>query len=445
MTTTAERLRARKSILYGSAGTIVEWYDYGLYLYLLKVTSELFFPSDNPILSAMASLGVFAAGSVMRVVGGVFSGRIGDRFGRKKALVMSILFMSIPLGLTAFLPTYAMIGIWAPILFTIMRLLQGFSAGGEYSGTIVQLVEQAPPNRRGFVAGTAVFTSGIGILLASLLVTILTTWLSPEAMSSWGWRVGYLVGGVLGLFALIMRRNMDETVAFEAEVETNEVPAHPFRFAITKLPGAVTVAAILAGYGGILYYLVIGLLPTILDSMTEVQSDVALWVTTSMTIVYAFATPFFAGVSDRYGRRRTLVWATIGFIVLSVPMFLLMTHDGIIIVGMAGYVLLALLMLYTGPVVAAVGEQFPSQARYTALATGYNLGNAILGGTAPLIGTALIAWFDTPIAPSYYIVVVSIIVLPMLLRLRETSGMSLTELDEGHPRAETEARPVVKG
>lgn len=425
----ASRRRARNSVIYGSAGTVVEWFDYGLYLYLVPVMAPLIFPSDDALTAMIASLGVFAAGSFLRVFGGAFFGSIGDRLGRKKALVLSILMMTVPMGLTAFLPTYAAIGIAAPIIFTVMRMLQGFSAGGEYSGTVVQLVEQAPPSRRGFLASSAVLTSGIGILLASGLVALLMTLLSDAQMADWGWRACYLVGGALGLFALVMRRNMDETQAFEAEEEKGDVPKAPLRYALRHLPGPVLISAFLAGYGGILYYVVLGFGPTILDTYSDIQSDTAMWVTTGMTIAYAFCTPFFGRLSDRYGRRPVMLAAAGGFVVLSGPLLWLMTHEPVLIVVVAGALLLGLLMAYGGPVVAAIGEQFPSRARYSALATGYNLGNAVLGGLAPLTAAWLIAVFDTPVAPAILLVVASLVALPILWRLKETRGITLEEMD----------------
>ena len=425
----ASRRRARNSVIYGSAGTVVEWFDYGLYLYLVPVMAPLIFPSDDALTAMIASLGVFAAGSFLRVFGGAFFGSIGDRLGRKKALVLSILMMTVPMGLTAFLPTYAAIGIAAPIIFTVMRMLQGFSAGGEYSGTVVQLVEQAPPSRRGFLASSAVLTSGIGVLLASGLVALLMTLLSDAQMADWGWRACYLVGGGLGLFALIMRRNMDETQAFEAEEEAGDVPKAPLRYALRHLPGPVLISAFLAGYGGILYYVVLGFGPTILDTYSDIQSDTAMWVTTGMTIVYAFCTPFFGRLSDRYGRRPVMLVAAGGFVLLSGPLLWLMTHEPVLIVVLAGALLLGLLMAYGGPVVAAIGEQFPSRARYSALATGYNLGNAVLGGLAPLTAAWLISVFDTPVAPAILLVVASLAALPILWRLKETRGITLEQMD----------------
>ncbi len=432
--TPVERRRARNSVLYGSAGTVVEWFDYGLYLYLVPVMAPLIFPTGDQLTAIIASLGVFAAGSFLRVFGGAFFGSLGDRLGRKKALVLSILMMTVPMALTAFLPTYAAIGILAPVLFTIMRMLQGFSAGGEYSGTVVQLVEQAPATRRGFIASSAVLTSGVGILLASGLVALLTTVLSTEAMADWGWRACYLVGGALGLFALVMRRRMDETIAFEKEEAAGDVPKQPLRYALRHLPGPVLLAAFLAGYGGILYYVVLGFGPTILDTYSDIQSDTALWVTTGMTIAYAFVTPLFGALSDRIGRKPVMIGASVGFVVLSGPMLWLMTHEPVGIVIIAGGVLLVLLMAYGGPVVAAIGEQFPSRARYSALDTGYNLGNAVLGGLAPLTEAWLISVFDSPVAPALLLVVASLIAVPILWRLRETRGITLEEMDSNGPR-----------
>ena len=426
--TPADR-RARSAVIYGSAGTVVEWFDYGLYLYLVPVMAPLFFPSDEAIVSAIASLGVFAAGSIMRIAGGAFFGSLGDRLGRKKALVLSITMMTVPMALTAFLPVYAVVGIAAPLLFTAMRLLQGFSAGGEYSGTIVQLVEQAPAGRRGFVASTAVFTSGIGIILASALVASLTTWTSADFMSDWGWRICYLVGGALGLFAFVMRRKMPETEEFLEEEREGDIPKQPLRYALTHLPKQVIIAALLAGYGGILYYVVLGFVPTILDSFSEVQSDEALWVTTGMAIVYAIATPAFGALSDRYGRKRTLMAGAIGFVFLSAPMLWLMTSQGLIIIILGGLVLLVMPMLYTGPVVAAIGEEFPSKARYSALAVGYNLGSAVLGGTAPLVAALLIDWFDTPVAASFLLIIASVIAIPLLWRMKDRRDMTMEQIN----------------
>lgn len=437
-----QRKRARNSVIYGSSGTIIEWFDYGLYLYLVPVVSPLFFPSSDPIFSVLATLGVFAAGSVLRVAGGAFYGSIGDRLGRKRALVLSIVLMTVPMVLMAVLPTYAAIGIAAPVLFTVMRMIQGFSAGGEYSGAMVQLVEQAPPARRGFVTGSVVLTSGIGILLASVTVLIMRNVLDPTQISDWGWRACYLFGGILGLFALIMRRRMMESEAFEKEAEAGKAPKQPLRYALRYLTKPIAITAIIAGYGNLLYFVIIGFVPDILEEYSPIDDRETFLVVTLMTALFAFATPFFGLWSDKVGRKPLMIAGAIGYTILSIPLMWVFSFDPLIWAVFAGIVALFFLMLFYGPLMAVVGEQFPSRARYSALATGYNIGSGIIGGTAPLIAAWTITQFGTPVAPAYFLILASIVVLPFVIRLKETKGISLAELDEQAPTAEWDAAPT---
>lgn len=431
--TAEQKARARNSVIYGSSGTVIEWFDYGLYLYLVPVISPLFFPFEDPILSVIATLGVFAAGSILRVAGGAFYGSIGDRLGRKRALVLSILLMTIPMVLTAFMPTYATIGIAAPIIFTLMRMIQGFSAGGEYSGTMVQLIEQAPPQRRGFLTASVVLTSGIGILAASVTVLILRNVLDPTQLSDWGWRAAYLLGGVLGLFALIMRRRMQESEAFEQEEEKGEVPKAPLRYALRYLAKPIAITAIIAGYGNLLYFVIIGFVPDILEEYSPIDSRETFLVVTMMTAIFAFATPFFGLWSDKVGRKPLMIAGIIGYILLSIPILWVFSFDPLIWAVFAGIVALFFLMLFYGPLMAVVGEQFPSRARYSALATGYNIGSGIIGGMGPLVAAWTITQFGTPVAPAYLLIAASIITLPFVFRLRETKGIDLAQLDAEAP------------
>lgn len=431
--TATQKTRARNSVIYGSSGTIIEWFDYGLYLYLVPVISPLFFPSSDPIYSVLATLGVFAAGSVLRVAGGAFYGSIGDRLGRKRALVLSIILMTVPMGIMAVLPTYAAIGILAPIAFTLMRMIQGFSAGGEYSGAMVQLVEQAPPARRGFVTGSVVLTSGIGILIASMTVLIMRNVLDPAQISDWGWRACYLLGGVLGLFALIMRRRMMESSAFEKEEKEGTTPKQPLTYAFRYLRKPIFITAIIAGYGNLLYFVIIGFVPDILEEYSPIDDRETFLVVTLMTALFAFATPFFGLWSDKVGRKPLMISGVIGYAILSIPLMWVFSFDPLIWAIFAGIVALFFLMLYYGPLMAVVGEQFPSKARYSALATGYNIGSGIIGGTAPLVAAWTITQFGTPVAPAYFLIAASIITLPFVIKLKETRGISLEEIDASAP------------
>lgn len=430
MATTDARGRAVNSAVYGSAGTVVEWFDYGLYLYLVPVMGPLFFPSDDPVVSSIGSFGVFVVGSLARIAGGAFYGKIGDRDGRKRALTLSVLLMLVPMGLTAALPTYAEVGILAPLLLVAIRVVQGFSAGGEYSGTIVLLVEQAPPGRRGFLAAGAILTSGIGILAASLTVSALTSTMTDSAMSSYGWRIAYVVGACVALWALAMRRRMQETDAFDSVHEAHRAE-HPVtvRDTLRRQPRAVLVAALLSGYGGIVYFVVLGYLPSYLDGIGAISREAVTWITTAMTIGYAVGTPALGALSDRWGRRPVMA-AAAGILVLgSVPLFVLLGDASVGWVLLAELALLVPLMAYTGPMVAAAAELFSTRDRYTALAVGYDLGTAVLGSTAPLIGATLVSVTGADLAPSFYLVAMSIAIIPVLIAMRETARISLGEVD----------------
>src|SRR5262245_53259578 len=221
------RPRMGRTVLAGMIGNAVEWYDYGLYGYLAPVLATLFFPSKDPLTSLMATFGVFAAGFVMRPLGAIAFGHLGDRFGRKKALVVSVALMAVPTGLIALLPTYAELGATAPALLVLLRLLQGFSVGGEFTGSIIFLVEHAPPSRRGFIGSWAGFSTNAGCMLGGAAGALLVTFLGRQAVVEWAWRLPFLLAAVLGIVGLFLRLRVEETPLFQSLAKSEGIARTP--------------------------------------------------------------------------------------------------------------------------------------------------------------------------------------------------------------------------
>jgi MHS family proline/betaine transporter-like MFS transporter len=384
---------SRGSRLFAASGTTLEWYDFTLYAYLTPVLSELFFPKSvtgSELGSLLATFGVFAAGFLVRPLGAIFFGRYGDTRGRRAALLLSIVMMTVPIFLIGLLPTYDEIGWGAPILLLTLRLITGFSVGGEFSGVLVALTESGRENHRGFAAATAQFTSGIGVLIASSLVAILHGSLSNTQMADFGWRIPFFVGALLGLTALFLRRRMQETASFEEARKAGVLAEHPLGEAVRRERSSLFIG------------------------------------TTAGAVVYALVCPLAGALSDRVGRKPVMFTAAAGLLVLTWPIFLLMGEVTFLTIVFGQVAMIALVLLFTGPFSAVVGELFPTSDRYSGMAVAYNVGNAVFAGTAPLIGTALVKATGYNPSPAFYVMAFSIAIIGVLARMPETYRQRLT-------------------
>jgi MHS family proline/betaine transporter-like MFS transporter len=429
---------SRGSQLFAAAGTTLEWYDFTLYAYLTPVISELFFPKEvtgSELGSLLASFGVFAAGFLVRPLGAIFFGRYGDTRGRRRALLLSVILMTLPIFLIGLLPTYDEIGWGAPILLLVLRLITGFSVGGEFSGVLVALTESGRENRRGFVAATAQFTSGIGVLIASTLVAILHGALSNANMADFGWRIPFFVGGALGLTALLLRRHMRETPTFEAAQEAGALAGNPLGEAFHRERGPLFYVFMLTAYMGVAYYTAATFLPTYLQSILNAKPEEVFIGTTAGSIVYALVCPLAGALSDRVGRKPVMYAASLALWVFTWPVFLLMGEVTFFTIVFGQVAMISMVLLFTGPFSAVVAELFPTSSRYSGMAVAYNVGNAIFAGTAPLIGTALVKATGYDPSPAFYVMVFSVAILGVLWRMPETYRMQLT-------MAPPERRPV---
>jgi len=421
MKTTTTNLDKR-SLIAGFSGNILEWYDFTVYGFLASIIGTQFFPNEDKTVQLISAFGVFAAGYLMRPIGGVVFGNIGDKHGRKKALLISVLLMAIPTTLIAFLPTYSEIGWVAALLLIILRLLQGLSVGGEFTGSISFLVEKAPKDKRGFFGSWSTFGVFGGMLLGAALTALITSILSPEHMHSYGWRIPFLFGSVIGVVSLFLRKGMGEEEKFEKS-KTTKTPLADF-WANYKTTALKII--LLSWSFGVSVYLIFIFLPTYLHTFLDVDLSLALSAHTITIVVLMLLIPFFGILNDKLGRKTVLIASLIGFVIFSYPLFSLLfdkTFNAILAAMICFAVLEA---MFQSVMPAIMTEAFPTSVRYTGLSVSYNISLALFGGTTPLISTWLVKLSGGDImAPAFYLIGTSVLGIIVVLTMPETSKKEL--------------------
>ncbi len=423
----------KKVALSSFLGNFIEWFDYGSYAYYAVIISAVLFSADDPdTADLIGTFAVFAISFVMRPVGALFWGSMGDKKGRKWTLSVSIFLMSGATFLIGCLPTYAAIGLGAPLLLLLLRMVQGFSAAGEYAGAATFLAEYAPTDKRGLYCSLVPASTAVGLLAASALAFATTVLLPQEAVLSWGWRIPFLLAGPLGFIAHYIRTKLEDSPTYQAmqEVvsgEEGDTP-HPvrdlFRGHLRELIisfGACTLNAV--GFYAVLTYL-----PTYLETAVGMPTGEAQMATNIALVVYV-AFIFISGkMSDRFGRKKMLVTACVLFVVLTVPAFMILNTAQFGLVLLAELALCFILTLNDGTLSSYLTETFPTEMRYTGFALSFNLANAIFGGTAPMISTWLIAVTGSTMSPAWYMVGVALVALVAMVLSHENSHKHLDEI-----------------
>ena len=410
---------SRTSLAIAAFSTIVEWYDFTLYLYFATVLSRVFFGPGEA--SLLVTLGGFAIAYLMRPLGAVFFGHIGDRKGRRHMLLLSVTVMTVAMLATALLPTHAQIGGAAGVLLILLRCVMGFSVGGEYTGVVAYLLEGAPSRRRGLIASSASAASEIGALLAVGVSAITVASLSEADLASWGWRIPFFVGAALAGTVWIARASMEESPEFHRQLAERTVPESPLRYSLANHRGGIARAFAISALGSITYYVGITYVPAFLTSAGSLSEAASLWLSTIAAVMVILVTPFVGLASDRFGRKPVLALLALGSAVLPASMFSLMasgSHEQ----ALVGALVLAALAGGVSAVGAvATAEQFPGEARVTGLALGATMATAIFGGLTPYAAQLLVEATGWPIAPGVMIAVVALCVLPIFLAMRETA------------------------
>ena len=410
---------SNRSIAVAALSTVVEWYDFTLYLYFATVVSRVFFGGGGAALAS--ALGGFALAYLMRPVGAAVFGHIADRHGRRTMLLLSMAIMSAAMLLTALLPTYAQIGPAAAWLLFALRCVMGFSVGGEYTGVIAYLLEGSHPRRRGLIASSAAAASEVGALLAVGVSAITVSLVSESQLQAWGWRIPFLVGAALAGSVWLARRSMEESPDFEHARDAGVLPARPLAHAVAHQRGAIVRAFAISSLGSISYYVGITYVPAFLSSVGSMSERAALWLSTIAAIAVIVVTPLVGLLSDRIGRKPALIALALLSAVLPIAMFSLMS-GGSTARALFGAVVLALVaggMSAVGAV--ATGEQFSHESRASGLGLGYTVATAVFGGLTPYVAQRLVEASGSPLGPGIMIAVVAIAALPVFAMMRETA------------------------
>jgi MFS transporter, MHS family, proline/betaine transporter len=421
-----KRKELHRAIAASAMGNATEWYDYGSYAYVASYIGAAFFPGSNHVAQILSSFGVFAVSFAVRPFGGIVFGPLGDRLGRQRVLALTIIMMAGCTFLLGLLPGYRTIGVAAPILLVLLRLIQGFSTGGEYGGAATFMAEYATDKRRGFFGSWLEFGTLSGYILGAGITTIVSFSVGTDAMAAWGWRIPFLVAGPLGAVGLYLRLKLEDTPVFRELEESGEVEHQTG----TQVKDILRHWRPLLVCGGMVLmlnvtdYTLLTYMPTYLKGPLGLTENTGLLLT---IIVYAgmMAVITFVGRwSDRVGRKPLWYLSAIGFIVFSVPMFAIMPRGiGFAVIGFM--VLGLLLVMQLGHISATFPAMFPTHIRYAGFAISYNVSTSLFGGTAPLVNEAMISKLGTNLFPAYYMMAACAVGIVAILLMPETKGASL--------------------
>ena len=410
---------SRASAAIAAFSTIVEWYDFTLYLYFATTLARVFFGGGESAL--LVTLGGFAVAYLMRPLGALFFGHVGDRHGRKKTLLLSVALMTAAMLAIALLPTRTQIGPAAGLLLLALRCVMGFAVGGEYTGVVAYLLEGAAPHRRGLVTSMAAAASEVGGLLAVGLAALTVSLVPPHALDAWGWRLPFLAGALLAGTVWALRATMHESPDFERQRAAGTVPASPLRHSLAHHRAGIARGFAISALGSITYYVGIGYVPAFLTSVGRIGEAASLWLATIAAVAVIAVTPLVGIASDLWGRRPVLIGLAALSALLPITMFSLMA-SGSAALALAGAIVLALVAGGVSAVGAvATAEQLSGEGRLTGLALGATTATAIFGGLTPLVAQYTTKASGWPSTPGLMIALVALAVLPLLWRMKETA------------------------
>lgn len=416
----------RRAVAASAIGNATEWFDYGIYAYGVSYIAAALFPGAAQEATLFA-LAAFAVSFLIRPLGGLFWGPLGDRLGRKSVLALTIVLMAAATFFVGLIPSYDQIGFWAPVILMVLRMIQGFSTGGEYGGAATFMAEYAPDARRGFFGSFLEFGTLAGFCLGALLMLVISLLVSDQAMHAWGWRLPFLVAAPLGLVGMYLRSRIEDTPVFR-EMEAS---------GLAEQQGRPGLGALVVGYWrplvvmsgmvialNVVNYTLLSYMPTYLERRLGLSTQQALLAPiVGMLFMMAFL-PFAGALSDRVGRKPMWWFSLVGLFVLVIPLYLLMSTGPL--GAVVGFVLLGLLYVpQLATISATFPAMFPTQVRFAGFAIAYNVATSVFGGTAPAVNSWLITRTGVEMTPAYYMMAACVVGMVALCFVIETAGQSL--------------------
>ena len=437
----------KKAVAASAIGNATEWFDYGIYAYGVTYISAAIFPGDTASATTLALM-TFAVSFLVRPLGGLVWGPLGDRIGRRSVLAITILMMSGATLCVGLVPSYATIGFWAPVLMVLLRMIQGFSTGGEYGGAATFMAEYAPCRRRGFFGSFLEFGTLAGFSFGALLMLGFSLVLNDDQMNTWGWRLPFLVAAPLGLVGVYLRSRLEDTPIFrelEEAGEKEERTATQFRDLIAGYWGPILRLGGVVVALNVVNYTLLSYMPTYLEKSIGLSSSMSLLVPIIGMLAMMVFLPFAGGMSDRVGRKPLWWFSLLGLFIAGVPMFMLMGTNAI---GAAiGFAVLGLLYVpQLATISATFPAMFPTHVRYAGFAIAYNVSTSIFGGTAPAVNDWLINRTGDNLVPAYYMMAACVIGAIAMIKVPETTrcpinGTEIPGTPGAPPKLEYEKQP----
>jgi len=431
--TIVDDAKMRKAITAAALGNAMEWFDFGVYGFVAYVLGKVFFPDVSPSVQMIAALATFSVPFLIRPLGGLFFGALGDKYGRQKVLAATIVIMSLSTFAIGLIPSYATIGIWAPILLLLAKMAQGFSVGGEYTGASIFVAEYAPDRKRGFLGSWLDFGSIAGFVLGAGVVVLISTLLGEEQFLEWGWRVPFFLALPLGMIGLYLRHALEETPAFQQHVEKLEQgdreglargPRVSFKEVATKHWRRLMTCIGVVAVPNVTYYMLLTYMPSYLSHNLHYSENHGVLIIIAIMVGMLFVQPLIGFVSDKIGRRPFIICGSVGLFFLAVPAFYLI-NSGKLGLIFAGLLMLAVLLnFFIGVMASTLPAMFPTHIRYSALASAFNV-SVLIAGLTPTAVAWLVESTNDLYMPAYYLMVIAVVGLVTGITMKETANKPL--------------------